>query len=97
MERSRGQLLDGERILFDQVEGPIAIKKTPSIGEWPGRFWLPADDRVESRRNDCLTGGDGRAGELTVDCFEPERRPSGSIQPEPGTGGPCASGWRRTC
>ena len=41
--------MDGDRILFDEIEGPNAIKKTPSLGEWPGRFWLPADDRVEPR------------------------------------------------
>ena len=45
MERFRGQLLDGDRTLFDEIEGSIAIEEGPGLQEWRGQFWLPESAR----------------------------------------------------
>ena len=66
MERFRGQLMDGNRVLLDEIEGPIAIKEGPGLQEWRGRFWLPDDAMVRPGRRYCLLRDDGRAGELIV-------------------------------
>jgi hypothetical protein len=70
MERLRGKLMDGDRILFDAIEGSITIKEGPGLQEWRGRFWLPAGGQVQPGRKYCLLRDDGRAGELLVESFE---------------------------
>ncbi len=42
-----GKLLEGDRILFDKIEGSIAIKDGPGLQEWRGQFWLPEGSPVE--------------------------------------------------
>jgi hypothetical protein len=71
VESLRGKLLDGDRVLFDAIEGSIAIKEGPGLQEWRGQFSLPEGGRVEPGRKYCLLRDDGRAGELIVDRFEP--------------------------
>ena len=41
MERFRGQLRDGDRVVLDEIEGSIAIAEGPGLREWRGRLWLP--------------------------------------------------------
>ena len=50
MERFRGKLMDGDRVLLDEIEGSIAIKEWPGLQEWRGRFWLPDDCHGPARR-----------------------------------------------
>jgi hypothetical protein len=71
MERLRGQFPEGDRTLFDEVEGSIAIEEGPGLQEWRGQFWLPASSPVRPGGKYGLIGDDGRAGELIVDRFEP--------------------------
>jgi len=71
MERLAGKLLEGDRTLFDKIEGSITIKDGPCLQEWRGRFWLPEGSQVERGGKYCLIRDDGRAGALIVDRFEP--------------------------
>jgi len=71
MERFLGKLLQGDRTLFDEIEGSITIKEWPGLQEWRGRFWLPEGSPVEPGGKYCLVRDDGRAGELIVDRLEP--------------------------
>ncbi len=71
MERFRGQLMDGDRVLLDEIEGSIAIKEGPGLQEWRGQFWLPDGDQVQPGDRYCLIHDDGRAGELIVASSEP--------------------------
>ena len=71
MERLRGQLLEGDRTLFDEVEGSIAIEEGPGLQEWRGQFWLPESSPVRPGGKYGLIRDDGGAGELIVDRFEP--------------------------
>jgi hypothetical protein len=49
-ERLRGDPLDGDRVTLDGTEASITIKEGPGLQVWPGRYWLPADSRVEPGR-----------------------------------------------
>ena len=69
MEPLRGELLDGDQLLFDDLELGTTTTERSGLHEWSGRFWLPAGNRVEPARKYCLIRGDGRAGEMTVDRF----------------------------
>ena len=60
VEHVRGRLLDGDRIVFNEIEGSIAIKDGPGLQEWRGRFWLPESDQVEAGRMYRLFADDGR-------------------------------------
>ncbi|MGO9921607.1 MAG: hypothetical protein ACLQIB_43805 [Isosphaeraceae bacterium] len=71
MERFPGKLLQGDRILFDEIEGAITIKDSPGLQEWRGRFWLPEGSPVEPGGKYCLVRDDERAGELILECLEP--------------------------
>jgi hypothetical protein len=71
MERFRGKLMDGDRILFDEIEGSIAIREGPGLQQWRGRFWLPDGAQVRPGDRYCLIRDDGRAGELTVESSWP--------------------------
>jgi len=71
MEHVRGKLPEGDRILFDEIEGSITIKDGPGLQEWRGQFWLPEGSPVEVGGEYCLVRDDGRAGALIVDRFEP--------------------------
>jgi hypothetical protein len=71
MERLRGRLLEGDRTLFDEIEGDIAIEEGPGLQEWRGQFWLPESSPVRPGGKYCLIRDDGRAGEVIVDRFEP--------------------------
>jgi hypothetical protein len=66
LERSRDQLMHGERVLFDEIEGWIAITEGTELQEWRGRHWLPDDTRVRPGDKCCLIRDDGRVGELIV-------------------------------
>ncbi len=66
MERFRDQLMDGGRVLIDEIEGFIAITEGTELQEWRGRLWLPDDTRVRPGDRTCLIRDDGRAGELIV-------------------------------
>ena len=72
MERFRGKLMDGDRVLFDEIEGSIAIKEGPGLQEWQGRFWLPDGAQVRPGDRYCLIRDDGRAGELVVQSSGPD-------------------------
>ncbi len=54
MERFRGKLMDGDRVLFDAINGSIAIKDGPGLQEWRGRYWLPESSPVQSGGKHCL-------------------------------------------
>ena len=69
MERFRGQLLDGDRGLLDEIEGSITIPEGPGLQEWRGRFWLPESSRVRPGGRYGPIRDDGRAGERIVDSF----------------------------
>jgi hypothetical protein len=71
VERLRGKLLDGDQVVFDEIEGSIAIKEGPGLQEWRGRFSLPDGSWVEPGRKYCLLRDDGRAGRLIVESFGP--------------------------
>ena len=72
MERFRGQLMDGDLVLPDGIEGSIAIKEGPGLQEWRGRFWLAESSPVQPGGRYCLIRDDGRAGELTVESSGPD-------------------------
>ena len=63
-------MLDGDLVLFGEIEGSITIEEGPSLPEWRGRFWLPAGGQVQPGSKYCLIRDDGRAGELIVESFE---------------------------
>ncbi len=71
MERFRGQLTDGDRILLDEIEGSIAIKEWPGLQEWRGRFWLPESSPVQPGGKYGLIRDDGRAGERVMESSGP--------------------------
>jgi hypothetical protein len=72
MERLEGKLLDGDQVLFGEIEGSITIEEGPGLPEWRGRFWLPDGGRVEPGRTYGLIRDDGRAGERIVESFGPD-------------------------
>jgi hypothetical protein len=71
MERFRGKLMDGDRVLFDEIEKSIAIDEGPGLQEWRGRFWLPDGAQVRPGDKYCLIRDDGRAGEPIVEISGP--------------------------
>jgi hypothetical protein len=71
VERFLGKLLEGDRALFDKIDGSITINDGPGLQEWRGRFWLPEGSPVEPGGVYCPRRDDGRAGELFVDHLEP--------------------------
>ncbi len=71
MVRFQGKLMDGDRVLLDEIEGSIAIKEGPGLQEWRGRFWLPESSPVQPAGKYCLIRDDGRAGELVVESSGP--------------------------
>jgi hypothetical protein len=71
MERFRGKLMDGDRVLFDEIEGSISIREGTGLQQWRGRFWLPDGAQVRPGDRYCLIRDDGRAGELTVESSWP--------------------------
>ena len=71
MECFRSQLMDGDRVLLDEIEESIAIKEWPGLQEWRGQFWLPDDAMVRPGRRNCLIRDYGRAGELIVESSGP--------------------------
>jgi hypothetical protein len=73
VEGSRGKLLDGDRVPFQEIQGLSTINERPRVNEWWGRFWLPGGNRVEPIRKYCLMRGDGRPGEMTIDRFGPSQ------------------------
>jgi hypothetical protein len=81
--RLGGKLLDGDPVLFDEIEGSLTIEVGPGLPEWRGGSWLPEGGRVEPGRTYGLIRDDGRAGERIVESFGPD-----------GTGGDVA--WDRS-
>lgn len=69
MERSDGKLLDANQILFNDFSASTAILKGLDHDQWPGRHWLPTDDRVEPTHKYCLIRRDGRLGEMSMERF----------------------------
>jgi hypothetical protein len=69
MERSKGMLFDADQIQFDDFRATRPIAQSLGRDGWSGRFWLPADDRVEPIRRFCLLRTDGRVGEMVMDRF----------------------------
>jgi hypothetical protein len=47
MKRFRGQMLDSDRGLLDEIEESITIPEWPGVPEWRGRFWLPESSRIQ--------------------------------------------------
>ena len=72
MGRLRGPLLGGDRTLFDEVEGSIAIEEGPGLQEWRGQFWLPESSPVRPGGKYGLIRDDGRGradrGSLRTGC-----------------------------
>jgi hypothetical protein len=66
MERFRGKLMNGDRALFDEIDGPIAMKDGPGLKEWRGRHWLPESSPVRSGGKYCLIPDAAPAGALIV-------------------------------
>ena len=66
MERFRGQLLDGNRDLLDDIETSITISEWSGIPEWRGRFWLPDSSRIQPGGKFRPIRDAGRAGERIV-------------------------------
>ncbi len=60
MERLRVTMRDGDPLLFDQLEGSIAIQESPGIPEWRGRFWLPDSSPVQLGGRFCLIPDTGQ-------------------------------------
>lgn len=71
MKRLRGRSREGNRTLFDEVEGSIAIEEGPGLQEWRGRFWLPDSSPIRPGGKDSLIRDDGRAGGPIMNRFEP--------------------------
>jgi hypothetical protein len=71
MERFRGQLMDGDRALLDEIEGTIAIQEGPGLQEWRGWFWLPDGAQVRTGDTYCLIRDDAWARELIVKSSGP--------------------------
>jgi hypothetical protein len=71
MERFRGQFLDGDRGLLDEIEGSITIKEWPGVPEWRGRFWLPESSRIQPGGRSGPIRDAGRAGERLMAPSDP--------------------------
>jgi hypothetical protein len=71
MESFRGELIDGDRALLDQIEGSITIEEGTGLQEWRGRSWLPEIGRFRPGAKYCLVHDDERAGELIVERSGP--------------------------
>jgi len=69
MECSQGKLFYTNRILFEDFSASTAILKGLDHDQWPGRYWLPADDRIEPTQKFCLIRSDGRVGEMLLERF----------------------------
>ena len=69
MERSRGKLPKTDQVPPVGSADWSTNKREPGLGEWSGRFWLPAGDRVDPTRKYCLIRDDGRNGEMIMDRF----------------------------
>jgi hypothetical protein len=65
-------LLDGDQVLFGEIEGSITIVEGSGLPEWRGRFWLPEGGRVQLGGKSGLIRDDGRAGERIVESFGPD-------------------------
>jgi hypothetical protein len=72
LERLKGELLDGEQLLFGEIESSITIEEGTGLTEWRGRFWLPEGGRVEPGRTCGLIRDDERARERIVESFGPD-------------------------
>lgn len=64
MERFRGQLRDGDRVVLDEIEVSLAIVEGPVLQEWRGRLWLPDGAQVRPGDRYCLIRDYGQAGQL---------------------------------
>jgi len=71
LARLLGKLLEGDRIIFDEIEGSITIKDGAGLQEWRGEFWVPEGSPVQAGGEYSLIRDDGRAGALIVDHFDP--------------------------
>jgi hypothetical protein len=71
MEPFRGQLLDGDRGLLDEIEETITIPEWPGVPEWRGRFWLPESSRIQPGRGSGPIRDAGRVGERIVALTDP--------------------------
>jgi hypothetical protein len=71
MERFRGRLMDGDRILLDEDEGSVANDEGSVLQDWRGRFWLPDGALVRPGDKYCLIRNDGRDGGLSVESSGP--------------------------
>jgi hypothetical protein len=72
LERLEGKLLDGDQVLFGEIERSITIEEGTGLPEWRGRFWLPEGGRVEPGRTYGLIRDDERAMERIVESFGPD-------------------------
>jgi hypothetical protein len=64
MERFRGKLMGGDRVLFDKINGSMPIQDAPGLQEWRGRYWLPDSSQVRSGGKYCLIPDHAPAGAL---------------------------------
>src|SRR4051794_2747966 len=71
LERLGGKLLDGDQVLFGEIEGSNTTEEGTGLSEWRGRFWLPEGGRVEPGRTYGLIR-DERARERIVESFGPD-------------------------
>jgi hypothetical protein len=71
MGRFRCQLMNGDRVLLDEIEGSIAIKEWPGVPEWRGRFWLPESSRIQPGGRSGRIRDAGRAGERIMAPSDP--------------------------
>lgn len=73
MEHFRAQLLNGDQVLLDAVEGYLGCHaKSGGQKTWFGNFELPADRRgtLNASTRYRLAFSDGRSGELYVDVHD---------------------------
>ena len=78
MEHVRGQLLDGDQVVLEPIEGYLGCHAMSNGRKtWFGNFALPADKRpsvvVGNRYK--LVLGDGRSGDIYVDIHDDSGHP----------------------
>jgi hypothetical protein len=69
MESSQDKLLNVDQVPSGGIAGSSTSEENPSLYQWSGRFWQPANDRVEPTRKFCLVQSDGRAGDMILGRF----------------------------